>query len=346
MKKTHVRTLGAILFVLLAAALACNFSAKDDTDERSATVEALGTSVAATSTALAGGGETAATPTAADQAAPPTPDLAATQQSGELVATEQARSLEATQQASGLAATEAALEPIKNELQRYGVDPQNGQLAWVQGPLKLETDQYMGSNFGNMYPQVIVQDFVLSADIRWETRYGAAGCAFVFRSDGNQSKPNQYMVWMTRLTNGRVEFLVFAEGEIVALKDFYANGIDPHFDGGSGAINRLTVVGQGNKFTVYTNGVKLGVGDPNAPIPPLTLPDPPKGNPNDAAYQRALTEYRAVVARLKEEYNRRVALAKRANKDYPAGIVAMGAMAESGYTMCEFNNAWLWLIGP
>jgi hypothetical protein len=187
---------------------------------------------------------------------------------------------------------------------------------------------------------------VLTADITWDTEYGAAGCAFVFRSDGNQAKPNQYMVWMTRLTDGRIEFTVFAEGEIVAIKDFYANGIDPSFNGGNGATNRLTVVGQGYQFTIYSNGEKVGIGDPNAPLPPLVLPEPPVGNPNDPSYQAALAEYRSVVSRLKNEYNRRAAIAKNANKNFPAGVVAMGALAESGYTMCEFNNAWLWLIGP
>ncbi len=328
-------SIAIILLLLLAAALACNFSPVEKSDDRDATVETLSASVASTQTALAAIAQPPPTveapqapPTSAPEPALPTPNLGATEQAG------------------SLAATEAALAPIKNELALYGVDPGNGQLAWVQGPLRLETDQYMGRQFGNQFPQVIVQDFVLSADIKWDTKYGAAGCAFVFRSDGNQTKPNQYMVWMTRLTNGRVEFLVFAEGEIVALKDFYANGIDPNFDGDNGATNRLTVVGRGTQFAVYTNREKLGVGDPNAPLPPLTLPDPPKGNPADPVYQRAVAEYRAVVARLKEEYNRRVAIAKRANKNFPAGIVAMGAMAESGYTMCEFNNAWLWLIGP
>lgn len=332
----------AILLALLAASLACNFSPSEKTDDRSATVEALGASVAATQTALAAVAAPPPTVEAAQPTAPSAPEPI--QPTSEL--NQPTPELSVTEPSGDLAATEAALAPIKNELAAYGVDPENGQLAWVQGPLRLETDQYMGRNFGNQYPQVIAQDFVLSADIKWDTKYGAAGCAFVFRSDGNQTKPNQYMVWMTRLTNGRVEFLVFAEGEIVALKDFYANGIDPNFDGGNGATNRLTVVGRGAQFAVYTNREKLGVGDPNAPLPPLTLPDPPKGNPNDPVYQRAVAEYRAVVARLKDEYNRRVAIAKRANKNYPAGIVAMGAMAESGYTMCEFNNAWLWLIGP
>jgi hypothetical protein len=97
--------------------------------------------------------------------------------------------------------------------------------------------------------------------------------------------------------------------------------------------------------------VELGVADPNAPIPPLVLPDPPAPpNSNDPAvqaqYQEAMATYRATVSRLKEEYNRRVAVAKRANKTFPAGIVAMGVIAESGRSLCQFNNTWLFLIAP
>lgn len=332
-----------VLFVvfLLVSILACNFTPSGSDDDRSATVEAMTTSVAATSTALSLEGQT--TPEVVEVQA------TATQAAVEVQVTED---LQATEATGNLAATEAALAPIKAELSLYGVDPERGQLAWVHPPLTVEIDQYMGRKFDNQFPTVVVQDFVMSADITWDTQYGAAGCAFVFRSDGNQSKPNQYMVWMTRLTDGRIDFMVFAEGEIVGLKDFYANGIDPNFKGANGATNKLAIVGQGKLFTIYTNGEKIGTVDPEAPMPPLVLPKPPAKPPNildpvaRAAYERAVAEYRQAVSKLKNEYNRRVALAKKANKNFPAGIVAMGAMAESGYTKCEFNNAWLWHISP
>ncbi len=344
----------SLLFVLM---LACNFSPEGNSDDRDATVQSLSSAVAATTTAIAAEVQTtpenaqpqATVPPAAEVPAPAIPqvteDLQATQAAGQgLAATEAA--------GQALAATEASIAPIKADLAQYGVDPQRGQLAWVHPPLRLEVDQYMGQSFGNNFPTVIVQDFVLSADITWDTEYGAAGCSFIFRSDGNQSKPNQYMVWMTRLTSGRVDFIVFAEGQIVGARDFYANGIDPAFDGGNGATNRLVVVGRGNRFSIYTNGELLGQADPNAPIPPLVLPDAPPVPANikdpaaKAAYDAAVAEYRRTVSRLKSEYNTRVALAKKANKIFPAGIVAMGAMAESGRTMCEFKNAYLWLIAP
>jgi hypothetical protein len=156
---------------------------------------------------------------------------------------------------------------------------------------------------------------------------------------------------MTRLASGRVEFTILSGGQLVGGKDFYANGIDPAFDGGNGATNRLTVVGRGNLFTVYTNGEKLGTADPTVPIPPIQLPDPPqKPLTNDPAlqaqYQQALATYKSTVAKLKSEFNTRLAYARTANKIFPAGIVMMGAVAESGRTRCVFKNTWLWQIAP
>ena len=346
--RNHSSRLILLIGMLLIAALACNFSPEGNSDDRNATVQALSTAVSATTTAIAADVQPTPEIVQPQETAPPVveipPTAAVPQVTEDLAATQAAGQI--------LAGTEAAFAPIRADLERYGVDPQRGQLAWVHPPLRLEIDQYMGRSFGNNFPTVIVQDFVMSADILWDTEYGAAGCAFVFRSDGNQAKPNQYMVWMTRLTNGRVDFMVFAEGQLVGVRDFYANGIDPAFDGGNGATNRLTVVGRGNRFKVYTNGELLGDADPNAPIPPLVLPAEPPipaniSNPAaKAAYEAAVAEYRQTVSRLKNEYNTRVALAKRANKTFPAGVVAMGALAESGRTMCEFNNAYLWLIAP
>lgn len=245
--------------LLITAALACNFSPENSSDDRNATVQALSTSVAATSTALIQ--EVQVTPQVPTVANPSSPTFPPQQQ---IQVTE---GLQATQEfANAMIATQTALAPYAAELVKYGVDPQKGQLAWVQNGLTTEVDQYRGSKFDNKYPQVIAQDFVLSADITWDTEYGAAGCAFVFRSDGNQSAPNQYMVWMTRLTNGRVEFAVFSQGDIIGGKDFYANGVDPSFDGQNGATNRLTIVAKGYDFEVYTNDVKLGDADPNVPL--------------------------------------------------------------------------------
>ena len=235
---------------------------------------------------------------------------------------------------------------VTSQLPRYGVDPQSGTLAWVQGPLVMEIDEYRGNKFGNMYPMVTAEDFVMSSDYTWDTEYGGAGCGFVVRSNGDQEEPNNYMIMSTRLAEGHLFFAVNAQGEMMIVKEWYANGIDPQFDSSNGATNRLTVVGRGTLFQVYSNDTLLGEVDPTRPLPALNLPKPPvrSAYANNVAYQQAVAAYKEQVNKLKAEYEKRRQLWNTLEKDFPAGMVAMGAAADSGRTVCEFNNAWLWLI--
>jgi hypothetical protein len=318
----------------------CNFNSGESSDNKIATVEALETSVAATVTASANQAE----------ATPLVEQVQAT-------ATEQAVAVQATQveQATTVAvdlnATQAAFAPIQADLGAYGVDPNDGVVGWIQPPMHLEVNQYRGRKFDNKFPTVIAQDFVMSSDITWNTQYGGSGCGFVFRSNGDQANPSQYMVVATRLASGHVFFAVGAQGQLMIVKDFYANGIDPLYDANNGATNRLAVVGKGMNFSVYTNGTKLGDVNPNAPLPPLVLPSPPvkPTNPNDqnamSNYQQALAQYKQETNKLKTEYNQRAALWNKLDKNFPSGFTALGVVADSGQTACDFTNAWLWQIG-
>jgi hypothetical protein len=330
----------------------CNFSSSVSSDNRIATVEALETSVAGTVTAAAS--PSAPTPQE-PQAQPTTPQ----QEQLQATATQPAAVVQATEPppvqpppvSGDLSATQAALAPIQSDLSAYGVDPSQGMLGWIQPPLHLEVNQYHGQKFDNKFPMVMAQDFTMSSDITWNTQYGGSGCGFVFRSNGNQASPSQYMVVATRLASGHVFFAVMAQGQMMIVKDFYANGIDPRYDANNGATNRLAVVGRGLSFSVYTNGTKLGDVNPTAPLPPLVLPSPPVKpfNTNDlaamAAYQQALAQYKKDTSALKATYNQRAAMWNKLPKDFPSGFTALGVIADSGQTACDFNNAWLWLIG-
>ena len=328
------------MLILIIAILACNFSVQSPETDRLSTVEAMETSISGTSTAAATLLE--AVPT--EEQAPPT----ATQEAAVITTTQEAP---VTSPPFDMSATQTAIAPFLAELPMYGVDPQQGQLGWVQPPISLEVDQFHGSKFDNKFPWVTAADFVMESDITWDTEYGGSGCAFAFRSDGDQQAPNQYMVITSRLANGHVAFALMAEGELIIGKDFYANGIDPKFDASNGATNRLTVVGRGMTFTIYSNGALLGDADPNDPLPALQLPQKPV-KPSILtdpaallAYQQALAEYQLQIKKLKEEYNHRVALWSKAEKNFPSGYTALGVVAQSGRTLCEFNNSWLWLIG-
>lgn len=243
----------------------------------------------------------------------------------------------------------AAFGPIMAELPAYGVDPAQGQPGWIHPPVKLEADGNDAFTYANDFQQMVVQDFVISADITWNTKYGDSGCGFVLRSDGNQDAPNQYVVVITRGSSGHMVFSVLVDGEAVSAHDIYARSFDQTFQWQNDTTNRLTVVGRGNIFTVYTNGVKLGDVDPRDPPPqPQLPPTPQKPNTNDpaqlAAYEKARAEYDTQVARIKAQYNARLKLFKESNVDYPNGLVAMVAATDAGYVRCQFDNAWLWLI--
>jgi hypothetical protein len=324
---------------LLTAILACNFSPLEPSVGNDATEQAISTSIAGNSTLEA---EIEST----TQAEPPQPT--ATQVAS---ADQPTQTAEETSAALELSPTQTALAPIRGELSLYGIDPQQGELAWIQPPLSLEVDEFHGTKFDTKFPLTVAKDFVLSSDITWDTEYGGSGCGFVFRSDGKKDAPSQYMVVTSRLATGHVFFAVMSQGQLVVGKDFYANGIDPKFDASNGATNHLTVVGQGTTFTIYSNGTKLGEADPNAPLPSIVLPDPPARPHNltdptvAAAYQRALAEYRSVVNRLKDEYDKRLRLWRTLDKDFDRGFILLGVVAQSGRTRCDFNNAWLWLMG-
>lgn len=320
---------------LLAATLACTLSPLGSTSGSDATAEALRTSIAANSTLEAGIEAT----TQAEEAQPTATEAASTVQPAQ-----------ATEPAVETGPTQTALAPIQGELSLYGLDPEQGELGWIHPPLTLEVDEFHGTKFETEFPLTVASDFVLAGDITWDTEYGGSGCAFVFRSDGDQDKPSQYIVATSRLANGHVFFAVMSQGELVVGRDFYANGIDPKFDASNGATNHLAVVGQGSTFTIYSNGTKLGEADPNEPLPSLALPDPPirpllMADPAvAAAYRQSLAEYHRLVNRLKEEYKQRLRLWDELDKDFERGFVALGVVAQSGRTQCEFNNAWLWLM--
>ena len=277
-------------------------------------------------------------------------------QEAQTTATQVAQSLVATQTAQSdvssesQKATETAFSPFQSELGQYGVDPDKGQPGWIHPPLTLELNEFHSYKYDNHFIGTVVEDFVISSDITWNTEYGGSGCGFILRSDGNENSPSQYMVVATRAASGHIVFAVISGGNLVGGQDIYAYGIDRNFDFHNDATNRLTVVGRGNKLEIYTNGVLIGEVDPNAPLPQPRIPDPPikpsaLDNPKLlAAYAQAKAEYDLVVEKIKADFQARLKAATQANKNFERGLVAMVALSESGHTQCQFDRSWLWLI--
>jgi hypothetical protein len=247
-------------------------------------------------------------------------------------------------------ATATVAAPIIAELPQYGLDPTQGHVGWVHDPLTLELTAFHDYTYDNDFANITARDFALAADITWDTQYGGSGCGFLFRSDGDQNKPNQYMVVATRFANGHVVFSALADGEIANIHDFYPHDDDRSFQVQNGTTNRLAVVARGNTIEIYTNGAKIGEVDttqppvlpviPSAPKPPLDLNDLPAVK----RFQAELKEHDEIAQRIRSEFQTALNNYKNRKAIFDDGFLAMLALSESGHTVCKFDNAWLWQI--
>jgi hypothetical protein len=246
--------------------------------------------------------------------------------------------------------TATVAAPIMAELEVYGLDPERGQVGWIHEPLTIEITGYQQFTFANDYPGVTARDFVLASDITWDTQYGSNGCGFMFRSNGDQNKPSQYMVTLSRFSSGLALFLALKDGEMHNIHNFYPKTEDRSFEWENQTTNRLAIVGRGTLIEIYTNNVKIGEIDTALPPEQMSFPSAPikPGDNADQAtidrYTNQVAEYQAIVDQFKSNYQ--VALSN--NQKDPAifedGFLGMIAMSESGRTACTFTDTWLWQI--
>ena len=330
-------SLALILVVLWTGLPGC--SSNGSSQQPNLTLTALSAAVARTATAVQGQDSSENTLATAQ--------AKATQSSLEIQATQTARA--GTRDEAQLA-TATVAAPIVAELPRYGLDASSGHAGWLHDPITLEISGYHDFAYGNDHMQVTAADFVLAADITWDTQYGSSGCGFMFRSDGDEVKPNQYMIIASRFANGRVVFSALADGEIANIHDFYPKDNDRSFDWQNGTTNRLAVIARGPLIEIYTNGVKIGEIDTTQP--PKKPPAPPKpAEPADKsnqsameAYQAQLKEYQDILSQSQTSYNTALRNYSERPAVFEEGFLAMIAVSESGRTKCTFDKAWLWLL--
>lgn len=286
--------------------------------------------------------------------------------------TRQAMEAEATQFVVKLtedaiaAATAAVSAPMKEELATYGVDSSTGHVGWTNEPVTLSADGYHDSVFTNAHADLPVKDFVVSADITWDTRYSESGCGFSFRSDGNQDTLNQYRVVLTRSTDGHLFYNAISKGKVANISDLYVNLLDTDFDWEVGATNHLAVVVKGNIIRIYSNEKMVGEVDITTPPPKQPVltgkPVKPEAPSSDELSGKDLQEAKKAYKQLLEEYNDEMEkyneqVSKLMNEHnailnayslmegtFDEGFVEMLAYSSSGSANCQFNNAWLWVI--
>lgn len=208
----------------------------EDTEE----VSELALSVRMTATALAA---PTATPTPFPTLPPTAEPVADTAQS----------------ESSVVEAPDVLPEYISSELARLGLGEDSGELGWEHPPLLVEAEGYLQYKFQNYELLTLVEDFVISADITWDTDTGLAGCGFVIRAD-KETDPNAYTIGLSRSSNGSVNWATLENGVPIKNNAQSVAGLqskDPSFDWQNNTTNRITIVARGESFDVYTNGVYI-----------------------------------------------------------------------------------------
>jgi hypothetical protein len=271
-------------------------------------------------------------------------------------ATEQAGFIYETQTAVGALnepsrlATATAIAPVVAELPRYGIDPAEGYVAWLHDPATIELQGYQQTGYVNDHQEITAKDFVMAADITWNTKSSIFGCGFMFRSDGNTNKPNQYTVIITRVASGYLAFMAMANGKIANFQTYFPKNEDRSFSWFNDATNRLAVVARGNLLDLYTNGVLIGKVDTTAP-PPNSVPNPPTFALPDNANEQMIQDFQdqsSIFDDSINQINSQLAEAKRNYGNQPAiftdGFLGFIGVSQSGTMVCKFENAWLFIL--
>lgn len=166
--------------------------------------------------------------------------------------------LTATAQAEATAAAEAAIAEIGKELEKVGMSADTGYLLWAQDePLAIKMDKYQEWTFEPFAEELVASDFVVKSDITWDSTSGLVTCGFFYRSEENLEKGKQYLYEMVRLSGlpaYELTYLQYGDYQKSLSKFQTSEAIDQE----QGSTNEVILIAEGEKFTLYINGLSAG----------------------------------------------------------------------------------------
>jgi hypothetical protein len=162
------------------------------------------------------------------------------------------------------------LAGILTELPQYGIDPATGSFGGIHLPESVQIEGFQQYGITQGFGETPMRNFVMAADVTWNTVYGAAGCGFILRSSSLEIEgSSQYLLIAVRDDGGNVFFQTRLGDELPSneLFEFDVEKIDPAFQWLNNRTNRLAVVAQNNAFTIFSNGTMLGTATPPTFLP-------------------------------------------------------------------------------
>jgi hypothetical protein len=164
-------------------------------------------------------------------------------------------------QAAVRTATQAAVdEMVGAELEKYGIDPSIGHVAWtMEEPVELDGSGYAMGWYQPIEELGVLKDFVIQTEIIWDTSSGLAGCGYIFRAraDWDLAIGDYYEFYMMRLQNAPIWFFDYYEdGRWMYTLPNRGGSFSSKILDGKMSKNTLTIDARGETFTIYINGVK------------------------------------------------------------------------------------------
>jgi hypothetical protein len=165
--------------------------------------------------------------------------------------------LQATQAFIATQAADQLIVDIKAQLKEFGFPTDVGHLGWAQTEPETITLSTYGDYFYTPFAEdLTASDFILRTDVTWETE-GLVMCGLIFRSEPNFEKGAQYSFLYLRISGLPAWAIEYYDNG-----DFVSTVTDVKFssaiDMKNGAMNNLILAAEGNKFTLFINGDRVG----------------------------------------------------------------------------------------
>ena len=153
------------------------------------------------------------------------------------------------------------IEQIDAELQTIGYSTGRGSLGWIsEDPEEITIRNFNWHEWITLSSGQSFSDFVLKADVTWESTSGLATCGFWFRAESDDIDAEHYKFQTIRLSGlpvWDVEYWKFNQWRGTISPGGRAIST-PYLNQEQGSTNTFILVADGSLFAAYSNGHRLG----------------------------------------------------------------------------------------
>lgn len=155
----------------------------------------------------------------------------------------------------------SALELVAPVLESIGVSTDNGRLAWSSArDITIVADEFNSLLYDDIDSDLALKNFVLSADVTWETETGISGCGFILRADDDIQRGEQIHFIALRLSGLPIwELDLFKFGAFQASLHGGAQASNA-ISVSNNSTNHFVILARDATITAYANDIRLGAG--------------------------------------------------------------------------------------